>query len=173
VTRAVTHPLTGPLFHTPTHIFRLVALTVVIRVKLSHKFSGDIVCPNPQLHIAVMLILLAFFFFLVAPTVGSLLPLLEHRAEFPQFLDEGQSVGLLGRVFSSSQGLYLYTNTEKRAHTHTQILNIHALSGIRTHCLGFRASEDSARPRPLGYRDRHYWRQEIKIHESGRHLLTR
>jgi hypothetical protein len=27
-----------------------------------------------------------FFFFLVAPTLGSLLPLLEHRAEFPQFL---------------------------------------------------------------------------------------
>jgi hypothetical protein len=25
-----------------------------------------------------------------------------------------QSVGLLGRVISSSQGLYLYTNTEKR-----------------------------------------------------------
>jgi hypothetical protein len=33
-------------------------------------------------------------------------------AEFPQFLNLGQSVGLLGRVISSSQGLYLYTNTE-------------------------------------------------------------
>jgi hypothetical protein len=31
-----------------------------------------------------------------------------------QLLDLGQSVGLLGRVISSSQGLYLYTNTEKR-----------------------------------------------------------
>jgi hypothetical protein len=30
-----------------------------------------------------------FLFFLVAPTLGSLLPLLEHRAEFPQFLDQG------------------------------------------------------------------------------------
>jgi hypothetical protein len=30
------------------------------------------------------------------------------------FLDLRQSVGLLGRVISSSQGLYLYTNTEKR-----------------------------------------------------------
>jgi hypothetical protein len=58
------------------------------------------------------------FFPLVAPTPGSLLPLLEHRAEFPQFLDQGQSVGLIGRVISSSQGLYLYTNTEKRAHIH-------------------------------------------------------
>jgi hypothetical protein len=36
----------------------------------------------------------------------------EHRAEFPQFINQGQSVGLLGRVISSSQGLYLYTNTE-------------------------------------------------------------
>jgi hypothetical protein len=33
-----------------------------------------------------------------------------------QLLDLGQSVGLLGRVISSSQGLYLYTNTEKRIH---------------------------------------------------------
>jgi hypothetical protein len=33
-----------------------------------------------------------------------------------QLLDLGQSVGLLGRVISSSQGLYLYTNTEKRTH---------------------------------------------------------
>jgi hypothetical protein len=56
--------------------------------------------------------IICFFFFLVAPTLGSLLPLLEHRAKFPQFLDQGRSVGLLGRVISSSQGLYLYTNTK-------------------------------------------------------------
>jgi hypothetical protein len=31
-------------------------------------------------------------------------------------IDLGQSVGLLGRVISSSRGLYLYTNTEKRTH---------------------------------------------------------
>jgi hypothetical protein len=61
---------------------------------------------------------IGFFFFLVASTLGSLLPLLEHRTEFPQFLDLVQSVGLLGQVISSSQGLYLYTNTEKRAHIH-------------------------------------------------------
>jgi hypothetical protein len=81
------------------------------------------------------------FFFLVAPTLGSLLPLLEHRAEFPPFLGQGLSVGPLGRVISSSEGLYLYTN--RITHTHTQTLNIHALS------------KDSARLRPLGYRDRH------------------
>jgi hypothetical protein len=33
-----------------------------------------------------------------------------------QLLDLRQSVGLLGRVISSSQDLYLYTNTEKRTH---------------------------------------------------------
>jgi hypothetical protein len=47
-------------------------------------------------------------------------------------LDLRRSVGLLGRVISSS----LYTNTEKRTP------NIHALSEIRTHDPGFRASED-------------------------------
>jgi hypothetical protein len=57
--------------------------------------------------ILVQVACIYFSFFLVAPTLGSLLPLLEHRAEFPQFLDQGQSVGLLGRVISSSQGLYL------------------------------------------------------------------
>jgi hypothetical protein len=67
------------------------------------------------------------------------LPRCSHTWEFPQFLNLGQSVGLLGRVISSSQGLYLYTNTEK-THTHTQTLNIHALSGIRTYGPGFRAS---------------------------------
>jgi hypothetical protein len=45
-----------------------------------------------------------------------LAPALEHRAEFPQFHNQGQSVGLLGRVISSSQDLYLYTNTEKHTH---------------------------------------------------------
>jgi hypothetical protein len=33
-----------------------------------------------------------------------------------QLLDLGQLVGLLGWMISSSQGLYLYTNTEKRTH---------------------------------------------------------
>jgi hypothetical protein len=33
-----------------------------------------------------------------------------------QLLDLGQPVGILGRVISSLQGLYLYTNTEKRTH---------------------------------------------------------
>jgi hypothetical protein len=45
-----------------------------------------------------------------------------------QLLEPGESVGLLGQVISSSQGLYLYTNTEK-PHT-AQAINIHAQSEI-------------------------------------------
>jgi hypothetical protein len=62
------------------------------------------------------------------------------------FLDLRQSVGLLGREISSSQGIYLYTNT--------QTLKICALSGFRTHDPGLRANEDSACLRPHDYRDR-------------------
>jgi hypothetical protein len=70
-----------------------------------------------------------------------------HETPFHfSFLDLRQSVGLFGRVISSSLSLYLYTNTE----THTQTLNIHALSGFRTHDPGSRASENSACLRPLG-----------------------
>jgi hypothetical protein len=78
---------------------------------------------SPYIRVYTVIIILVFlmymvgiFFFLVAPTLGSLLPLLEHRAEFPQFFDQGQSVGLLGWVIGSSRGLYLYTNIEKRTH---------------------------------------------------------
>jgi hypothetical protein len=53
-----------------------------------------------------------------------------------QFLDHSQTVGLLGRVISWSQGLYL--NTGKLTHTS----NVHALSGIKIHDPGFQASED-------------------------------
>jgi hypothetical protein len=70
-----------------------------------------------------------------------------------QFLDLSQAVGLLGRVISSSQGLYLNTgqhNPEKRGHT----LNIHAQGEIRTRNHGLRAIEDCSCLRPLCYRDR-------------------
>jgi hypothetical protein len=59
-----------------------------------------------------------------------------------QLLDFGQSVGFLGRVISSSQGRYLYANTEKR--THNTNTKHHALSEIRTHGPGVRANEDSS-----------------------------
>jgi hypothetical protein len=65
-----------------------------------------------------------------------------------------QMVGLLGWVISSSQGLYLNTGQHKhRIHAYTY-QTIHILWRIRTHDPGFRASEDSACLRPLGYRDR-------------------
>jgi hypothetical protein len=69
-----------------------------------------------------------------------------------QLVNLGQSVGLLGRVISSSLGLYLYTNTEKRTHnTNTE----HPCpEWIRTYGPGVRASGDSSCLRPLGYRDR-------------------
>jgi hypothetical protein len=43
-----------------------------------------------------------------------------------QLLDLGELVGLLGWVIRSSQGFYLYTNTEKLTHNTVR-------SGIRTH----------------------------------------
>jgi hypothetical protein len=60
-----------------------------------------------------------------------------------------QTVGLLGRMISSSQCLYLNTGQHKcRINAHTP--NIHALCGIRTHNPSVRESL-----RPRGYRDRH------------------
>jgi hypothetical protein len=86
-----------------------------------------------------------YIFFLFVPT-------LEHRADFSVSWSFLQTVGLLGRVISSSQGLYLTTGQHKHRKKHTS--NIHALSGIRTQDPGFGASEDSTCLRPLGYRDR-------------------
>jgi hypothetical protein len=62
-----------------------------------------------------------------------------------------QSVGLLGRVFSPSQGRYLYTGQHK--HTINAYTDIRALSGIRTHDSNVRATEDSSQHRPRGHRD--------------------
>jgi hypothetical protein len=77
-----------------------------------------------------------FFFFGATAPIWTLAYLHETLRFTSDFWIFRQSVGLLGWVISSSQGLYLYTNTE----THTQRLHIHALSGIRTHDPGFRAS---------------------------------
>jgi hypothetical protein len=79
-------------------------------------------------------------------------------------LDPRHSVGLLGRVISSSRGLYLYAYAQKRTHAHAQTPNIHALSGIRTYDPTFRASEDSACLTSLGYRDRPSKYSETSIH---------
>jgi hypothetical protein len=60
-----------------------------------------------------------------------------------------QTVRLLRRVISPSQGLYLYIGQHKyRINAHT---NIHAPSKIRTYYPSVRAREDSWCLRPLGY----------------------
>jgi hypothetical protein len=65
-----------------------------------------------------------------------------------------QTVGLLGRVISLSQGLYLKHRTTQAQNKHILTPKIHVLCGILTHDPGFRASEDSSCLRPLGYYDR-------------------
>jgi hypothetical protein len=60
-----------------------------------------------------------FFLWRYSPNLGLGLPPWNSPVHFG-FLDLRQSVGLLGRVISSSQGLYPYTNTEKRTHIHKQ-----------------------------------------------------
>jgi hypothetical protein len=65
-----------------------------------------------------------------------------------------QSVWILGRGISMSQGLYLHTEQHKhRINTHNT--DIHALSGIRTHDPNVRASEDSSCFRPRGHCEGH------------------
>jgi hypothetical protein len=81
-----------------------------IKFSIKH-VKVDLIVPHILLVLCIYI-----FFFLVAPTIGSLLPLLEHRAELPQFLDQGQSVGPLGWVISSSQ-TSTCTQTQKNAHT--------------------------------------------------------
>jgi hypothetical protein len=80
-----------------------------------------------------------FFLWRYSPNLGLDLPPWNSPFHFG-FLDLGQSVGLLGRVTSSS-----HVHKHRKTHTHTQTLNIHALGQIRTHDPGFRASEDSER----------------------------
>jgi hypothetical protein len=89
-----------------------------------------------------------YFFSVALPAHSGPRPLLQFRNHF------SQSVGLLGRVISPSQGRYLYTGQHKHrinAYIHTP--NIHALSGIRTHDPSVRASENSSCLRPRCYCD--------------------
>jgi hypothetical protein len=81
-------------------------------------------------------------------------PLLDPGLFFSFVIFFTQSVGLLGRGISPSQGRYLYTGQYKRrinAHT-----DINALSWIRTHDPSVRASEDSSYLRPPGHCDRQF-----------------
>jgi hypothetical protein len=74
-----------------------------------------------------------------------------------------QSVGLLGREMSPSQGRYLHTGQHKhRKNAHT---DIHALSGIRNHNPSIRASSCL---RPHGHCDR----QDYTYRPYNRNGLT-
>jgi hypothetical protein len=71
-------------------------------------------------------------------------------ARFFSFLIYTQSVGLLGRRISPSQGRYLHRTTQ----TELTYTDIHASSGIRTHDPSVRAVEDGLYLRPRGHCDR-------------------
>jgi hypothetical protein len=104
----------------------------------------------------------AFFFFAMAfPAHSEPRPLIQLRNHLTQ------SVGLLGRVISTSQGRYLNTGQHKRRIN--EYTNFHALSGIRTHDPGVRGSEDSLCLRPRGYCDRLGW--QIVVRNVGRFHL--
>jgi hypothetical protein len=108
---------------------------------------------------------IVFFLWRYSPNLGLGLPPWSSPFHFG-FLDLRQSVGLLGRVISSSQLVHKHRKT----HTYTQTLNIHALSGVRTHDPGFRASEDSSCLRSPGYRDRHWIVCMIKLSDKLLHF---
>jgi hypothetical protein len=92
--------------------------------------------------------LVLFFFSMALPAHTGPRPLIDFRNNF------SQTVGLLGRVISPSQGRYLNTGQHKhRINAHT--LNIHALSGIGPRDSTVRESENSSCLRPRGYCDRH------------------
>jgi hypothetical protein len=74
-------------------------------------------------------------------------PLIQFRNHF------SQTVGVLGRVISPSQGRYLNTEQHKQNKC-IRTPNIHGLSGIRTLDSSVRASEDSSCLRRRGYCDR-------------------
>jgi hypothetical protein len=90
----------------------------------------------------------------LAPT-WELAPTFSSIGLISQFLDHSQTIGLLGRVISSSQGLYLNTGQLRHRKTHTR---------IKHPCPEWDSNTRSRLPskristclRPLGYRDRHF-----------------
>jgi hypothetical protein len=107
-------------------------------------FTGRYNCApsvvNPQLPYYIS-------FSMALPAHSGPWPLIQSRNHF------SQTVGLLRRVISPSQGHYLHAGQHKyRINANT---DIHALSGIRTHDSSVWASEDSSCLRPRCYRDRY------------------
>jgi hypothetical protein len=104
------------------------------------------------------------FFSTTLPAHSEPRPLIQFRIHF------SQTVGLLGRVISSSQGRYLYTGQHKQnKRIHTP--NIHSLSGIRTHNPSIRTNEDSSCHRPRGYCDRHVLRMRACFYQVSSNFV--
>jgi hypothetical protein len=78
--------------------------------------------------------------------------LLDHGLFFSFLTFFTQTVGLLGRGISPSQGRYLRTGQHK--HKINAHADIHAFSEIRTHDPSVRAKEDISCLRPRGHCDR-------------------
>jgi hypothetical protein len=108
-----------------------------------------------------------------------------------QLLDIGQPVWLLGLVISSPQGLYLYTNIEKRTHTintkypcpewdsNTQSRHSRERRQFMPQTAqllwpaSVRASEDSSRLRPRSYCDRLASERAKTVHALDRSSTVR
>jgi hypothetical protein len=81
-----------------------------------------------------------------------------------------QTVELLGRVISPSQGRYLHTGQHKhRIKAHKT--DIHALSAIRTHYPNVRESEDSSCLRQRGHCDRHCIYHKLVFYSEESYVL--
>jgi hypothetical protein len=101
-------------------------------------------------HLMETLIILAFAFI---SFINGSITLCRYPGFFFNFIILfTQTVGLLGRVISQSQGCYLHTGQHKyRTNAQT---DVNALSGIRNHDLSLRTSEDSSCLRPRDHCDR-------------------
>jgi hypothetical protein len=110
--------------------------------------------------------LLRLIFFLPAPQPNSGLCRLRFR--FTSII-RSRTVGrtpLTGDQLVTRPSLHVH----KEKPSHNTTLNLHGLSGIRTHSPGVRTSEDSSCLRSLGYRDRlsillsaENWRAKVYI----------
>jgi hypothetical protein len=106
-----------------------------------------------------------YFLWHYSPNLGLGLPPWNSPFHFG-FLDLRQSVGLLGRVISSSQDLSLYTNTEKRKH----VLYKHQTSIIIIISSSSSSSSSSSNSSRASNVRLEYWRPEIPTDLPGREL---
>jgi hypothetical protein len=99
-------------------------------------------------------IYLYFFLWRYSPNLG--LGLSPWNSRFTSFFYILQTVGRTPWAGDQLVARPLPVHKHRKTHTYTQTLNTHALIRRRTHDPGFRASEERAFLRPLGYHDRLY-----------------